>query len=343
MQSYKSALMLLLLAAMSAVDMFAQTGIASVVGQGTADRAIDAGGSGFEIQALSDSTTATVKASRTFSRFGLFNETQLSASAPLSKGSDSTSIAAASGFPNAFTVTAKYVGFNLASKPFDANAPTAKAICDEIRAAALARGMTQKEADDLICESGNVFEYVPGRIDDFEALFFDMTMGHSMYGASGTVGHRTFEYLQTTDHEKATASRTPWGASIFAGFIPPNSAMLLAAGFEYRDKYKDADAATVCPPAGSAAVQCKTGAIGAPKQEQQKIVYAEVRRLFLNRAVSLKLAYDFETDKPSADLPIYLIRTAGGALSGGIRAGWEKDKDPQFGVFVSGTFSLFPF
>ncbi len=90
-------------------------------------------------------------------------------------------------------------------------------------------------------------------------------------------------------------------------------------------------------------MQCKTGPIGGPKKEQQKLVFAEVRRLIFNRAVSLKVAYDFDANKPSADLPVYLVRTASGALSGGIRAGWEKDKELQFGVFVSGSFSLFPF
>ena len=56
----------------------------------------------------------------------------------------------------------------------------------------------------------------------------------------------------------------------------------------------------------------------------------------------LKLAYDFEADHWSGDLPIYLVRTASGALAGGIRAGFEEDKDWQFGVFVSSSFSLFP-
>src|SRR5436853_2177912 len=80
--------------------------VTAVVGQGTSDRSIDGGVSGFEIQAATDATTASIKAAKTKSgASGVFTTLQLIASAPLNKGSDSTTIAAASGFPNAFALT----------------------------------------------------------------------------------------------------------------------------------------------------------------------------------------------------------------------------------------------
>ena len=327
--------------------LFAQlhpNGLAQNVGESTADRSVDSGQPAFEISASSDTTNATIKAARTISTRNLFTALQLAASAPLNKASDSTVIAAAQGFPNAFSLTGKYTEYRLAGRPFDHTDPDWAFICKKMREAAVAKGSTQQEADALDCESGNVHAFVPALLPRFEALFWDMSKAHWIWGGTGTVGHRNFEYLQTADQEKATASKTPWGASVFFAVIPPNTQTLLTVGFEYRDKYKDADAKTVCPAPGDAtSVTCKTGPLGEPVEEKQRLASAEVRRLFAGRAASLKVAFDFEKDKWSADLPVYLVKSPAGALAGGIRFGWEEDKDPVVGVFVGGNFSLFPF
>jgi len=82
---------------------------------------------------------------------------------------------------------------------------------------------------------------------------------------------------------------------------------------------------------------------GAPSPDQQQLLFAEVRALFGGHAVSLKAAYDFKKGTLSGDLPIYLVKSPSGAMSGGIRVSWEEKKDVQYGVFVSSSFSLFPF
>jgi hypothetical protein len=266
------------------------------------------------------------------------------ASAPLSKGSDSTAIAAASGFPNAFALTGKYVGYKFTDKTPDPNGKEIKEICDAMRAGARAKGLAEAEVQKLDCESGNIHQYAPQFLDRFDALFFDLAKWQFMWGGSGTVGHRIFEYLNESDLTKSKTTKTPWGASAFFAAIPPKLPMLITAGFEYRDKHKDADSGTLCPTQGEGAVvRCKTGSVGAPSPDQQQLLFTEVRTLFGASAVSLKAAYDFKQDRLSGDLPIYLVKSPSGALSGGVRVSWEEKKDVQYGVFVSSAFSLFPF
>ena len=79
-------------------------------------------------------------------------------------------------------------------------------------------------------------------------------------------GHRIFEYLNEVDLTKSKTTKTPWGASAFLAAIPPvRHPTLVTVGFEYRDKYKDADSGTLCPsPGDNAVTRCKVGPVGAP-------------------------------------------------------------------------------
>jgi len=322
-------------------------GLSALIGHAPSDRAINPG-SAFDITASSDDSTATIKASlKQFpaDAHNIVTTLQAVASAPLSKSDNSTAIATAQGFPDSFSMTAKYVGYQIPLKSRDQivnGYPTLKTLfCDRAVANAVAQGKTQKEADDLNCDSGTIATYLPEELDRFDAFFWDTTQRDLMWGASTTLGYRQFNYLQT-DATKTMASRTPWGASAFFGIIPRNSTTLLTGGLDYRRKYKDSDTGTICPATTGMTVQCKTGSIGAPKQNDQKLAYIEIRRLFKTTAASLKAGYDAATHHWSTDVPIYVITTPNGTLGGGIRASWEQTKHWQFGVFVS-SFSLFPF
>jgi hypothetical protein len=320
--------------------------VRSLLATAPADRSVDVGESEFEIQATTDDTTATIKASRSIAGTKVPTTVQLAASAPLAK-SGATNLATWSGFPNAFTLTGKYTGYLVKGRRTGVLQGTDRLtfdrLCSEMRANAREAGRPESEAAELDCATDNIVSFLPSSEVLFDSLFWDEATTHYMWGGSATVGHGVFEYLDATSVETKTATRTPWGFSAYAAMIPKNSLMLLTGGIEYRDKHKDADAATICPPGdGTTAQQCKTGSLGEPVNQQQKLVFGEVRRNFGKTAASLKVGYDFENDNWSADLPLYLVRSASGALAGGIRAGWEDGKDVQLGVFVSSSFSLFP-
>ena len=67
----KQATLLFVIAVLFASGVPAQTpspsSLTAVVGQATSDRSIDGGVSGFEIQAVTDATNASIKASKTIS------------------------------------------------------------------------------------------------------------------------------------------------------------------------------------------------------------------------------------------------------------------------------------
>jgi len=320
----------------------------------TADRAVDAGDSEFEIQAATDDTNATVKLSRTISDKNVFNTLQLAASAPLNKSGGATDIAAWSGFPDAFTLTGKYTQYwALGIQDSDdirlqrvsgAGRQVLKAVCDAVIAGAMANGKSEDDAKALNCDTDNVKHYAPGHLIVFESLLWGKQQKSTLiWGGTGTIGYRAFDVLGTADFKTTKATRTPAGFSVFGAILPATKPMLLTARFEYRDKYKDADSETICHSATATDPQkCMTGAFAVPTETKQKVLSVEGRTSMLDRAVSLKVAYDFENKHWSGDLPIYLVRNADGAFAGGIRAGWEQTKSWQFAVFVNSSFSLMP-
>jgi hypothetical protein len=344
----KTALTTILFAILPCVAMAQNPNMLNnVAGPATADRAVSPG-SGIDVQASTDDSNASIKISSKPTG-PQFRTWQAVASAPLSKGGSPTDIVTAQGFPDSFTLTAKLSNYKLAAlSPKAADTQTAKdtiaAICADVMLAAKAKNLADDTIKKLTCATGEDFDlgevgtYAPQDQSRAEALLFDPTKSDTMWGATATAGYRSFDYLQTTG-DQVTVSRTPLGASVFFGIIPPRTLTLFTAGLEYRRKYKEADSGAVCPPSTT---QCKTGAVGAPTRTNQKLAYLETRRLMGSSAASLKTGYDFASHHWSADLPVYLIATDKGALAGGVRASWEQTKKWQFGVFVS-AFSLFPF
>lgn len=321
----------------------------SVTSQGMASSEVDAGESRFEINAATDDSNATVKIGRTRSvgpglpgHRSYFDTLTASATAPLAKGGGSTSLATNAGFPDAFTVTGKYSRLTVMRRIVDPADPKLKSIREEMQANALAEGVSADDVKDLVCDSGNVATYAASRLDEFDALFWDDSKPTIIWGGSGTVGRRDFEFLQD-DLNKQSQSKTPWGFSAFAAVIPPTTETLLTAGVAYRRQWKDADETTLCPASGtSASITCKSGPGAAPIEATQKIAFAEWRHAFKKRAVSLKIEYDFENKLLAAGLPIYLLPSGDSGLGGGIRIDWVEAKGASFGVFVSKVFSLFP-
>lgn len=345
----------------------------------TADRAVETPldkQARIEIKASTDDSNATLKTGRTFSRtskskaFRIFDAWTLSASAPLAKGGDATSILGNDGFPDAFSLKGKYTNYMVPRRQdltdeendkFDALCddikakvladvkPDRKAIRllmelgkDEIEAKAIATRLANAEAEESFnCDSATVTKVAKDRRPEFDA-FTGVGIGwHRIWGASASLGHRRFEFINT-DLSDGTASKKPWGLSIFIGALPRRTNMLFSLGFDYQNKDKDADAKTLCPTTGTGAqLECKSGPVGKPVEANTESAFFELRKEIGSRAMSLKIAYDFENERLSLDLPIYIIPSADSGLAGGIRVGWIETQGPQFGVFVTSTFSLF--
>lgn len=192
------------------------------------------------------------------------------------------------------------------------------------------------------CDSDFIATNAPERLAEFDAFFWEPNRSHLFWGFSASVGRSEFKYLNA-DLSENSAAKTPWGASLFGAIVPPRMRTLITGGLEHRDKYKAADDQTICPQdAAAAQLTCKTGPLAGPADVTEELAFVEVRRKLGKRAASLKVAYDFESENFSADLPIYLIPSSDKGLAGGLRFGWTEKDGAQYGVFVSSTFTLTP-
>jgi hypothetical protein len=223
----------------AAAQHVSPAGVPKLVGSAPSDRAI-APVSGVEVQATTDDTTASITASHEES--GVQSRSwQVVASAPLTRGGGATDIAAAKGFPDAFTLTGKYGSYHLPVRKLDENAKKERNdICAQMRVAAVTQGVAEDDANKLVCGGGNVGKFAPQDLDRFETLFFDRTRRDTMWGATATAGYRHFDFVQTSG-DKASTNHTPMGGSLFFGVIPANEDTLFTGTLEYRKKYKEND------------------------------------------------------------------------------------------------------
>jgi hypothetical protein len=89
---------------------------------------------------------------------------------------------------------------------------------------------------------------------------------------------------------------------------------------------------------GTGVVTCAEGPVGPPSTVNRKLLSAEMRGNLGMVGYGLRAAHDFESDTTGIDLPIYLLRNAEGALTGGVRLGWSSKDDVVVGIFLSSPF-----
>lgn len=310
-------------------------------GAGTLDRAVQDAGGGVEINAGTDSSNATITASRSNSQAGgVYTTWTVTASAPVDKSAERTDLVTLDGLRNAFTLSAKYTWFDLSGMR-NPTAPAHKSeflkFCGDLWAEIAKRGGSEKE-----CDSERVDKYLPGRLDEFMALFID-PKGHMLsMGIAPKVGYQTFSFLDSTTLKKLSDSKAPWSVEVFWGYMPNNTQTLFTVTADYQQGFKNADNGILCPFTGvGGTVACKTGPVGKPVSDDAELLSLEIRRLFGNAGASLKITRDFKEKLTGVDLPVTFIKAKDGSLTGGIRAGWTNKGHWQAGIFAGKAFSLF--
>lgn len=324
------------------------------VGDGTLTSSASSARSGAEIHAGSENTKAYIRLGRSLSESSFFSVFSLTASAPLDKKSDTTSLATLDGFANAFTLELKLTRFitHRKSVNWSEHLDYYNRLQEAVAKGALAKGDVKTLEDGIKTkqvDSGNLFEYAPEMAAGFESFTRDRDKWDKTGGIAASVGHQAFSFLTPPVLTKESTDKIPWSVKAFYGFMPGSDDTLVTFSYEYQDAYKDADSKTiVLPPDTSGVQEAKTGAIGPPKRDRKQLVALEVRRFFtLTKAekpigLNLKLTYDLEEDTFGAEMPVWLVRDAKGNLTGGLSFGW-KEKDHRFtvGVIVGGAFGFF--
>lgn len=171
----------------------------------------------------------------------------------------------------------------------------------------------------------------------------------TFWGGSFSVGYQSFEFKDPETFTSTTEDKTPWSAELYIGRYTADRFGLFRAGYTRVENYKAATSATRCREDDEqSGLTCETAAFESPKDDSQDIGFVEYRRKFKDgeksfvKAAALKLSYDFSSNKPEIDLPIYLFNGSDGALNGGLRATWSEENDAVVGIFIGSKFSIDP-
>ncbi len=320
------------------------------VGSSTIDQPLSSLQNEIEITATQDASRASLRTILGHSSgsqgrlFSSYSSWSLIASAPLDKKKAETELANLDGFANAFKATLNFTQFLITLKNPYCD-PELERICKEMKDMARQLGLSEEQVKDMGCDLGNIAEYLPRRLNDFKALFWDIEKAKQFWGAEVSVGHESFKYLNASDLSEARQDEVPWSGKVFYAFIPPRTASLITVGAEYRHAFKGTDQVTVCPPpSGDTPIECETGPLGAPDEREQHLLSVSWRTLFWQKkyGLSVQATYDFNADNLILDLPIYLLRGSENEVNGGIRFGWsEDDNDLEVGVFVGKALKIF--
>lgn len=351
------ALALLVIAQTALASGAPSSAILSDVGTSTLDRAVSAL-SGVQIAAGQQGSSATVKGSTTISssghsgKDGIFTGSywvgSLTASAPINKSTDTTSLATLDGLANATTLELSFSNLRASGLINPADDPQhlafAAAICSRMQAA-----YTEKHPKETpqSCNTTNVETYDPADAADFRGLFFAKNTWRLIWGADAKVGYQDFKFFDTNTLQSKDSSKIPWSSRIFLAVSPPYAQhTLITFTAQYQNAYQDSKTQTLCPTATGQGsfLHCASGPIGTPEASSHDIVSLEVRQAVVRSfGFSVTNSYDVKKHVFGLDLPLYFFPGGSGGLTGGLDIGWRNDTHKlSVGLFVGQTFGVWP-
>ena len=148
-----------------------------------------------------------------------------------------------------------------------------------------------------------------------------------VFGVSGKMGQKNFEYLDRDSLEKASQDEVSYSFSAYGGLLTRSDWMLLA-GYRREKSYKAGDEATILTPIGeNGASLSTTASLGQPTVKKSDIVYAEARKYFGRFGVNPRVSHLFDDDVTGVECGFYFTPNEDGLLIGGVAAGWRSDTD----------------
>jgi hypothetical protein len=141
-----------------------------LVNAGTTDRPGGTDGAAFELSAGTDTSKASIRLARTISS-GTFQALSLTASAPLNKNDDKTTLATLDGFVNAFKLEGRYAQIISTGRRNPVDDPIYSEICDTAEANYKLANPAAKP-DEFLCDSSGVKTNAGNRYAQFQSLFW---------------------------------------------------------------------------------------------------------------------------------------------------------------------------
>lgn len=309
-----------------------------------------------QLQAIKGSSSASIKLSKiqSFSKRddkAVFDTWSITASAPLSKSGDDTTIANLDGLTNSASLELGFSQFRAPGVKRSAAEVFGKVseldvVCRRVFEARKLKENTPVPDKLEGCDANLV--YTHGDSDDihaFDSAFWNLDKSRArwLWGGTAKLGYQDYEYLTTDSTTKQKRNETPWSVGAWGAVQPGDVPWLLLANVQYQRAFKDGDNAVVCPvPTPPNPTVCAAGALNAPKSITKKLLTLELRGRPGDFGFALSVTRDFEAKVTGVDIPLYLVADKDGKLTAGLKAGWRSDtKKAGVGIFVGVPFGLY--
>lgn len=171
-------------------------------------------------------------------------------------------------------------------------------------------------------------------------------------GARGKIARTNYEFITQTPLAKSDVSKTGYRFESLAGRIFGAGRSSAALSFAYIRRFKPNDDVQLCDFNGvGTQLACFTGPLGPPVEGKSYTLGGEVRALFPLKdwagggslGIAPRVTYEFKSEAPVFEFPIYFAPNKDKALNGGMRLAYTTAgrDDFAFGLFVGIPFSLF--
>ncbi len=176
------------------------------------------------------------------------------------------------------------------------------------------------------------------------------SLSYHALSLNGSVGGDSYKFRDAITLGELKRKQTLFSFGAAYAYIPNISRPWgYFFGGEYRRKYNLPDAETRCPPmvVGANSTTCVTSAFAPPQRNTDATAFAAIRydasvgKKDTPLAFELKLAYDAEDDEWGVSLPVYFVQDDKGKLNGGVKFGWDSEKDDfTIGFFIGTNFDI---
>jgi hypothetical protein len=176
------------------------------------------------------------------------------------------------------------------------------------------------------------------------ALVRESTMDVGLWTVAASGNRRTIAYaLPAAPADMLNEDAKGWGVT--GAYTRISDSFLWSAGYSHEETHTPAGTVSICSPIEmTGSLSCSNASLGAPQEKESEIIFGEVRWVLPQRRLAISPRVEFDTDESEWALrfPVYLVRNADGALTGGFAAGWTSTQSGMdLAVFVGKKFAFF--
>lgn len=326
-----------------------------------------------QLRIESENAGETVKLtiSNTESYWKNFQEVQyaITLSAPLDKEAGRGEFLTQVGLPNAYTV-----GFSTSlsllapdrktladdvSKDRNETGEALQAAANDLRNRCKAENEKLPEKKRLKCDSVAIWELLqkfPSSIQAQNLARLQKVAKEKMASkslialqTSAEIGKKPLSFRNPNDiSDKTDVNRTVFNLAASVLYAPRlDGKLALISGVELERNYKLPDKEIRCPAGATVdpTIQCFNAAFGPPKRETSKTLFGAIRYNIGSKILPIsgefRIAKAIGNSEWGIEAPLYLLRDSKGNLNGGLRVGYDSEKDDVFfGVFVGSNLGF---